>query len=106
MDGNGRWAQHQGLARTEGHLAGVAAAKNIVKACVEKHISVLSLWAFGQDNWRRPTQEVDFLMDLFAQSLVKEVDELHQHGVCLRFTGDRAGLSASLCEAMLNAEAK
>ncbi len=104
MDGNGRWAQGQGLPRREGHLAGVVTVKNIVKACIEKEIPVLSLWAFGQDNWSRPTDEVEFLMGLFIESLAREVESLHQHGVCLRFTGNKQQLALSLQEAMLQAE--
>lgn len=104
MDGNGRWAQGQGLPRREGHLAGVMTVKNIVKACIEKQIRVLSLWAFGQDNWSRPTDEVEFLMELFIQSLAQEVKSLHQHGVRLRFTGNKQQLAPSLQEAMCKAE--
>ncbi len=104
MDGNGRWAQSRGLSRSEGHLAGVAVAKEITKACVARNIRVLSLWAFGQENWARPTDEVDFLMALFATSLTKEVDELHQNDVRLRFTGDKSRLAPSLCQAMQKAE--
>lgn len=105
MDGNGRWAQSRDLSRSEGHLAGVVVAKDITKACVARKIRVLSLWAFGQENWARPADEVDFLMELFATSLTKEVDELHQNGVRLRFTGDRTRLVPSLCQAMQKAEA-
>ena len=104
MDGNGRWAEGQGLPRREGHLAGVVTVKNIVKACIEKQIRVLSLWAFGQDNWSRPTDEVEFLMGLFIQSLAREVESLHQHGVCLRFTGNKQQLAPPLQEAMFRAE--
>lgn len=104
MDGNGRWAESQGLPRHQGHLAGVFAAKNIVHACVVKKIRVLSLWAFGQDNWSRPADEVDFLMGLFVQSLTEELPSIHQHGVCLRFTGDKSQLAPSLRDAMLKAE--
>lgn len=104
MDGNGRWAENRGLSRSEGHIAGVSTVKKIVQFCVEKKITVLSIWAFGQDNWARPSTEVDFLMVLFAQSLTEEVNELHQHGICLRFTGDRSKLSQPLCDAMATAE--
>lgn len=104
MDGNGRWAENRGLDRSEGHRAGVPVVKTIVKACVEKNIQTLSVWAFGQDNWSRPVTEVDFLMQLFMHSLEQEVDELHEHGVCLRFTGDRNPLSQTLQQSMALAE--
>jgi undecaprenyl diphosphate synthase len=104
MDGNGRWAEDRGLPRTEGHQAGVKAIKPIIKACAEKKIPALSVWAFSQDNWARPVEEVDFLLQLFIQSLEKEVEELHNHGICLRFTGDRSNLSESLRKSMVKAE--
>lgn len=104
MDGNGRWAESRGLPRTEGHRVGVDVLKSIVKTCVSKKVPILSVWAFGQDNWARPSTEVDFLMQLFLQSLDKEVDELHLNGVSLRFIGDRTQLSQSLKDAMELAE--
>ncbi len=104
MDGNGRWAESRGLPRSEGHRVGVDVVKAMVKACVAKDISVLSVWAFGSENWSRPAAEVDFLMQLFLQALEREIDELYQSGVCLRFTGDRSQLSDALCEQMKSAE--
>ena len=104
MDGNGRWAQRRGLDRSHGHEEGVHVVKTIVKACIAKHVDVLSVWAFGRENWARPTEEIDFLMRLFMQAIAREIDELHDNGVCLRFTGDRSQLSSVLCEAMLSAE--
>lgn len=104
MDGNGRWAQDKGLPRTDGHQAGVKAIKPILRACSENNIKVLSIWAFSQDNWARPEQEVNFLLKLFIESLEKEVVELHKNQICLRFTGDRSNLSISLQNAMQNGE--
>lgn len=104
MDGNGRWAENKGLPRSDGHSAGVAVAKSIVKACVENDVKVLSLWAFSSENWSRPTDEIDFLMQLFVHALTKELSELHHNGVRLCFTGSRAELSAALCAQMHNAE--
>jgi len=106
MDGNGRWAENQGKLRRDGHRAGVDVVKTIVKACIERHIGVLSLWAFGRDNWARPADEVEFIMELFLHSLSKDVDELHKNGVSLRFTGDRSALSKELCDAMELAESR
>lgn len=104
MDGNGRWAENRGLLRVEGHRAGVAVIKAIVKCCLEKKISTLSLFAFSSENWLRPAAEVDFLMQLFIHALRQEIQELYHHGVRIRFTGDRHPLSAKLSEEMTLAE--
>ncbi len=96
MDGNGRWAESRGLPRSEGHGAGVDIVKTVAKACVEKEIKVLSVWAFGSENWARPEKEVNFLMQLFVQALTREMAELHQNNVRLRFTGNREQLSPEL----------
>ncbi len=104
MDGNGRWAENRGLPRSEGHCAGVAVVKSVVKACIEKRINVLSIWAFGSENWARPEIEVNFLMELFVQALTREITELHQNGVSLRFTGNRLQLAPALREQMQMAE--
>ncbi len=104
MDGNGRWAESRGLPRSEGHAAGVDAVKTTVKTCVDNGIKVLSVWAFGSENWARPEKEVNFLMQLFVQVLIEEINELHQQGVRLCFTGNRAGLGSVLRENMQMAE--
>ena len=104
MDGNGRWAESHGLERIEGHRVGVDAVKTIVKACLQKNIAVLSLFAFSSENWSRPTVEVDFLMQLFLQALAGEIQELHERGVRLRFIGNRHQLSSTLCTQMQTAE--
>ena len=104
MDGNGRWAESQDLPRLEGHLAGVEAIRPIVQHCLEKKIAVLSLFAFSSENWARPQQEVNFLMQLFITSLSEEVKALHEHGIKLRFIGDKARLDEPLCEAIAQAE--
>lgn len=104
MDGNGRWAEGRGLPRTEGHRAGVNAVKAIVQVCLEKQISVLSLFAFSRENWARPQEEVEFLMSLFIMVLELEIASLNQHGVCVRFIGDRSQLSSELREKMDAAE--
>ncbi|OCH97200.1 polyprenyl diphosphate synthase [Legionella jamestowniensis] len=104
MDGNGRWAQNRGLLRVEGHRAGAEAVKTVIRCCLQHQIPVLSLFAFSSENWSRPETEVEFLMRLFIDALGREVQELHQHGICLRFTGDRAGLSVELQKQMQVAE--
>lgn len=104
MDGNGRWAESRGLARIEGHKAGVESVKKILACCLEKKIPCLSLFAFSSENWTRPIDEVNFLMELFLQALRKELAELSRLGVHICFTGDRTPLSLVLQEQMAEAE--
>lgn len=104
MDGNGRWAEHRGLARIEGHKAGVESVKKMISCCLEKKIPCLSLFAFSSENWSRPADEVNFLMELFINALKKELNELNQHGIKLQFTGDRNPLSLELQKQMQEAE--
>lgn len=105
MDGNGRWAESQGLERVEGHKAGIETVKVIVKACLQKKIPILSLFAFSSENWARPKAEVDFLMQLFLQVIHSEVEELHRQQVGLRFIGERGFLSPTLVQEMEKTEA-
>ena len=104
MDGNGRWAENRGLARIEGHKAGVESVKKMISCCLEKKIACLSLFAFSSENWSRPVEEVNFLMGLFLEALRNELAELNKHGVRMRFTGDRSLLSALLQQQMHEAE--
>lgn len=96
MDGNGRWAQARGLPRHAGHKAGIEPVRVAVRACGELGIGVLTLFAFSSENWRRPSEEIGMLMELFMQSLEREVAEVHDKGVQLRFIGDRSALSVRL----------
>ena len=104
MDGNGRWAESRGLARIEGHKAGVDSVKKMISGCLERKISCLSLFAFSSENWSRPIEEVNFLMELFIDALRKELAQLNQHGIRMCFTGDRSPLSTSLQKQMQEAE--
>ncbi|MGH8583095.1 MAG: polyprenyl diphosphate synthase [Gammaproteobacteria bacterium] len=104
MDGNGRWAARRQLPRVAGHRAGVNAARDVVRACAERGIAVLTLFAFSSENWRRPQREVLFLMDLLLQSLEKALHELHDNGVRLRFIGDRTAFAGPLRESIAAAE--
>lgn len=88
MDGNGRWAKKRLMPRFAGHKAGVEAVRNIVKACAERKIEVLTLFAFSSENWRRPQEEVSLLMKLFITALEHEVKRLNKNGVRLRIIGD------------------
>ncbi|WP_420851999.1 isoprenyl transferase [Pelotomaculum isophthalicicum] len=81
MDGNGRWAQRQGLLRAIGHRAGMESLRDIVKLCCELDIQVLTVYAFSTENWKRPQEEVVVLMDLLVEYLNKEMRELNEEGV-------------------------
>jgi undecaprenyl diphosphate synthase len=105
MDGNGRWAKQRFLPRIAGHKAGVDAVRNTVKYCAEKNIDVLTLFAFSSENWRRPEQEVNFLMDLFIMVLEREVKKLHKQNIQLRIVGDRTRFDKKLALHMQKAEA-
>ena len=104
MDGNGRWAQNQGLPRPAGHREGAKAVQRIVTACRERDIAVLTLFAFSSENWHRPTQEVSFLMELFLRTLRSEIKKLHQNNIRLRIIGDRSRFGEKLRQTMLAAE--
>ena len=88
MDGNGRWARRRRLPRIAGHRRGAEAVRATVRACDERGIEYLTLFAFSSENWRRPAEEVALLMKLFRTALEREVDELHRNGVRLKVVGD------------------
>ena len=106
MDGNGRWAEARGQARTEGHRAGAETVRKVVRAAPACGIETLTLYAFSADNWGRPPREVSLLMRLLGRFLVAETDELVRNGVRLSVVGRRDRLTASLCAAIETAEAK
>lgn len=89
MDGNGRWARQRHLPRIAGHQRGVEAVRATVKACAERGVSFLTLFAFSSENWRRPPDEVALLMQLFIGALENEVQKLHRNGIRLRVIGER-----------------
>lgn len=89
MDGNGRWAQAQGLPRTEGHKAGEHSLFEVVDACLDAGVGWLTVYAFSTENWRRPKDEVRFLINFNEEILVRRRDELHERGVQIRFVGRR-----------------
>lgn len=88
MDGNGRWAQARGLDRSRGHVAGVDSLRETVTTSVRLGLDVLSVYAFSTENWKRPQEEVNMLMHLFATTLLHELPLFHQENVRLRFFGD------------------
>ena len=89
MDGNGRWASQRGLARTEGHAAGEEALLDAVNGALEIGIGWLTMFAFSTENWRRPRDEVRYLMGFNESLLMRRRDELHDKGVRIRFAGRR-----------------
>jgi undecaprenyl diphosphate synthase len=88
MDGNGRWAKQRYLPRVAGHRKGMDSVRAIVRACAERGVEYLTLFAFSSENWRRPAEEVSFLMQLFLMTLEQEVGKLHESGVRFRVIGD------------------
>ena len=92
MDGNGRWAQARGLDRSRGHVAGVDSLREAVTTSVRLGLDVLSVYAFSTENWKRPQEEVNMLMHLFATTLLHELPLFHQENVRLRFFGDLEAL--------------
>src|ERR1700691_130581 len=90
MDGNGRWAAKRGLPRTEGHRAGEEALLDAVKGALELGIPYFTVYAFSTENWRRPQDEVRFLLEVIADNLLtRRRDDLHRLGVRIRFIGRR-----------------
>jgi undecaprenyl diphosphate synthase len=104
MDGNGRWATRQGLPRLAGHRAGADAVRRTVEAAPDQGISVLTLYAFSEDNWQRPRREIDGLMHLFRHFLHRETAACLDNGVRLNVIGRRDRLGATLRLAIERAE--
>ncbi len=105
MDGNGRWATRRFLPRVAGHKQGVESLRRCVKACADRGVGVLTVFAFSSENWNRPVEEVSGLMDLMVGALGREVPKLLADGVQLRFIGERGGLSEKMLAGLLQAEA-
>lgn len=102
MDGNGRWAQQQGQDRLFGHNFGVESVRESLRAAQKTKVKYLTLYAFSTENWSRPKEEVDGLMDLLVRTLSNEVEELHQNNVIISTIGDMEGLPES-CQRQLQA---
>lgn len=96
MDGNGRWARKRFLPRVAGHKRGVDVVRDVVKQCAMMNVKFLTLFAFSSENWRRPDDEVSFLMGLFMDALKREVVKLHDNNIRLILIGDRSRFSAEL----------
>jgi undecaprenyl diphosphate synthase len=105
MDGNGRWGVSRGLSRSDGHLAGADAVRRTVEAAPELGVTTLTLFAFAQANWRRPTAEVDTLMALFRDYLASDAPRLIRGGARLGMLGRRDRLPTDLADAVAQVEA-
>ncbi len=105
MDGNGRWARQRYLPRVAGHRRGLDAVRAVVRACAERGVQFLTLFAFSSENWRRPADEVSFLMQLFIAALEQEVEKLHESGVRFRVIGDLGRFEPKLVRLLGEAEA-
>jgi undecaprenyl diphosphate synthase len=106
MDGNGRWAKQRFLPRVAGHKRGLEAVRATVKACVQRGVEYLTLFAFSSENWRRPQDEVKFLMQLFMAALEQEIDKLHTNGVRFRVVGDLSRFEPRIVALVHEAEAR
>jgi undecaprenyl diphosphate synthase len=98
MDGNGRWARKRFLPRVAGHKRGVETVRTLVKKCATLNVKYLTLFAFSSENWRRPDEEVTFLMGLFMDALKREVQKLNENNIRLVLIGDRSKFSDALNE--------
>jgi undecaprenyl diphosphate synthase len=105
MDGNGRWAAKRFMPRLAGHRQGMESLRRCIRACVDRGVAVLTVFAFSSENWNRPADEVSGLMELLATALAKEVPKLQQDGVQVHFVGERAGLSDKVSAGLAQAEA-
>jgi len=104
MDGNGRWAKKRLLPRVGGHRRGVEAVREVVKSCGKRGVEYLTLFAFSSENWRRPKEEVTFLMQLFLRSLEQEVEKLHENGIRFKVVGDLAAFDPRIVELIRRGE--
>lgn len=106
MDGNGRWAKQKGLPRVAGHKEGAGSVREALKTCAEIGIKYLTVYAFSTENWGRPKEEVDFLMNLFSLTIDREIDELMKNRVRLNFIGRLEKFSDLLQKKMMAAMEK
>lgn len=104
MDGNGRWAKKRFMPRIMGHKRGVETVRDLIKQCIHYGVEYLTLFAFSSENWRRPPDEVKFLMGLFMEALKKEVESLHHNHIRLVMIGDRTKFDPLLVQAIQDAE--
>ena len=99
MDGNGRWAKKRALNRLRGHKAGIEAVRETIRCANDLGVDYLTIYSFSTENWKRPGDEVNGLMDLFAKTMLAEVDGLHEEHVRVRTIGDLSLLPEETCDA-------
>jgi len=104
MDGNGRWAKKRLLPRVAGHRRGLETVRRVTQRCIEAGVEYLTLFAFSSENWRRPADEVSFLMQLFMRALESEVAKLHQNNIRLKVVGDLTSFEPRLVALIHEAE--
>lgn len=106
MDGNGRWAKKRFLPRVAGHVKGLDVLRDMIRACLDRGIRYLTMFAFSSENWRRPQDEVSLLMQLFVKALQQEVERMNRNNVRLRVVGDLSRFDPLLQSLVAEAEAK
>jgi undecaprenyl diphosphate synthase len=105
MDGNGRWAQARGKPRTEGHVAGVKALRQLVESCINQGVDYLTVFSFSSENWTRPKDEISFIFGLLRRFVASDLEKLHRNNVRVRIIGSREGLDESLRRLVAEVEA-
>lgn len=105
MDGNGRWAKKRGLPRTAGHVTGAQVFRKIAKYCEKRGVSVLTVYAFSTENWKRPQEEIDAIMNLLREYLRESLADFQKENIRTRFIGDRSVLAEDIKDLMAEAEA-
>jgi undecaprenyl diphosphate synthase len=105
MDGNGRWAKARGKPRTEGHVAGVRALRQLVESCINYGIEYLTVFSFSSENWTRPKDEISFIFGLLRRFVASDLERLHRNNVRVKIIGARAGLDDSLRRLIAEVEA-
>ena len=104
MDGNGRWAEQNGLSRSAGHKACVKTLRNLIEHAVQLELTTLTVYAFSRENWQRPKKEVRLLLELFISSLETEVKDLDENNIKLNFIGETEKFSDKLKKSMNKSE--
>jgi undecaprenyl diphosphate synthase len=104
MDGNGRWAQKRFLPRVAGHRQGVEAVRSLLRSAGKHGVSNLTVFAFSSENWKRPPDEVSYLMELFFKALREEIQKLHENGIRFRAIGDLSALAPEIQKLIADAE--
>ena len=103
MDGNGRWATQKGLKRTDGHKEGAYAAERVAKGCIKNGIKFLTLYCFSTENWRRPKEEVNYLMGLLSMQVQANIPKFNKLGIRILFLGNKEGIPASAYSGLMKA---